>query len=669
MTWLRSALLALVLLLPALASAAVPRLAVTYFANNSGNAEFDPLGHGLADMLITDLAGVSTLQVVERTRLNEVLGELELQRSGFIDPSTAAAVGKGLGASYVLVGSFAAIEPEMRIDARIVDVATQEVVQGASVTGPSAEFFLLEKELATNVIEQLGVTVSARESARMGRVATESFEAFKAYSSGLAALDSGALESARKAMEEALAADDRFRLASTMLDDLRSKMAAALEARKDRLSELAASLLSAVQRLKESNGPWAELGELLMEAQTTLATGMHHEELNTIAVRILELELPEAITVGAYPGSPAVNDWALGSAANSAASLLRQADFLAYGQAYLERYPQGVYAFGIQSQMARLLESLEEQEANRSFRQAALDYGTSQADRLWCHDAADPKTKLHRCRTWFETASAAEVDADVDEDAREAYIRVAVNLGQTDELVPLRDAAKAKDPYSDETIALDRAVSNADRQRATLTKKLASLETNRGTDKLRARHFRDAIFELLDFSRVDEARALVAELLAAFPDEDTSYRTAMEFHLRVREAQKALDVVPQWEAMVARVGEDDGKVQPQLVQRARQALDEPEETPRQAYLLQYQATKLLQFKQFDEAGDRLVKLAETFPHYKYMDAASAWQMAATAYQQAWNRPGVLRAYAAILRDFPDSPEATTARTMMRFYGP
>ena len=45
------------------AAASPPTLAVAYFDNNSGSAEFDPLRKGLADMLITDLVNCSNLRV------------------------------------------------------------------------------------------------------------------------------------------------------------------------------------------------------------------------------------------------------------------------------------------------------------------------------------------------------------------------------------------------------------------------------------------------------------------------------------------------------------------------------------------------------------------------------------------------------------------------------
>ena len=164
--------------IPARASHTV---ALTYFDNHSGDPSFDALGHGLADMLITDLSELSTLRIVERSRLNDIMEELELSESSFVDPSTAAKLGQGLGATLIVTGSFTTIAPQMRIDARVVHVASGEVASPKS-RAPE-EFFLLER-LALALAEQAGATITFREQARLGPVATESFDAFSEWSMG-----------------------------------------------------------------------------------------------------------------------------------------------------------------------------------------------------------------------------------------------------------------------------------------------------------------------------------------------------------------------------------------------------------------------------------------------------------------------------------------------------
>src|SRR5438552_18577221 len=81
--------LALVLLLPCAAGAQSKRIAISYFDNNSKDKEWDPIQKGLADMLITDLSQLKSVEIVEREKLNAILDELKLQKSKYIDPSTA----------------------------------------------------------------------------------------------------------------------------------------------------------------------------------------------------------------------------------------------------------------------------------------------------------------------------------------------------------------------------------------------------------------------------------------------------------------------------------------------------------------------------------------------------------------------------------------------------
>ena len=90
------------------ARAAELRVAVLAF-DNAGPAEFEALGKGLQSMVTTDLAAVSALRLVERARLDDVLAEQKLGRSGAVDPKTAARIGKLAGASHLVAGSYTVV--------------------------------------------------------------------------------------------------------------------------------------------------------------------------------------------------------------------------------------------------------------------------------------------------------------------------------------------------------------------------------------------------------------------------------------------------------------------------------------------------------------------------------------------------------------------------------
>ena len=195
-------------------------VAISYFDNTSGLEEFNPLSKGLADMLITDLSNVKSIQIVEREKLESLLKEIDLGESKFMDESTAQKLGKGLGAGYMLTGSYLIMGETMRIDARLVDVATGEVSMGEEITGEKNTFFELEKELVEKLITALNLSLSKSEKRRVKKVQTESFDSFNAYSSALEALDNGNLEKSQEYLSKAVEIDDGFDIAWDKLDEI-----------------------------------------------------------------------------------------------------------------------------------------------------------------------------------------------------------------------------------------------------------------------------------------------------------------------------------------------------------------------------------------------------------------------------------------------------------------
>jgi TolB-like protein len=86
-----------------------PIVAVLAFDNNSigkDAKDFDGIGKGVMDLLITDLAGSSRVRVVDRARVQQILEEQSLTKSGAIDAESAVKVGKLLGACYSIYGGF-----------------------------------------------------------------------------------------------------------------------------------------------------------------------------------------------------------------------------------------------------------------------------------------------------------------------------------------------------------------------------------------------------------------------------------------------------------------------------------------------------------------------------------------------------------------------------------
>jgi TolB-like protein len=127
-------------------------IGVLYFDYAGKNAELAPLSKGLAQMLISDLAAVDTVLVVERERLQAVLDEQKLgeswKKSGKLDSRTAARIGKLLGARYLVLGTYFDAVGAFRADARLVDVETGQIVKSIGANGKAEDFISLEQILA-----------------------------------------------------------------------------------------------------------------------------------------------------------------------------------------------------------------------------------------------------------------------------------------------------------------------------------------------------------------------------------------------------------------------------------------------------------------------------------------------------------------------------------------
>src|SRR5215468_1343643 len=132
------AVLALVLASSTAYAAADMRVAVMEFTNATRDPEMEALGKGLQSMVTTDLANVQSLKVVERERLKDVQGELKLGKSKDFDKATAAKIGKLAGATHLFVGSFTVVGESMRLDGRLVSVASGEVFVAEQIAGEKA---------------------------------------------------------------------------------------------------------------------------------------------------------------------------------------------------------------------------------------------------------------------------------------------------------------------------------------------------------------------------------------------------------------------------------------------------------------------------------------------------------------------------------------------------
>jgi TolB-like protein len=126
---------------------------------------------GVQQMLTTELQQNPALNVIERRALNDILREQNLLREGRVDPETAPAIGKLIGARYMVTGNLTDIFGTFRLDGRIVDVETGRVIRAVAVSGKRERINDLLVDLASRVTTGVNLPPlpAASQAARKAR--------------------------------------------------------------------------------------------------------------------------------------------------------------------------------------------------------------------------------------------------------------------------------------------------------------------------------------------------------------------------------------------------------------------------------------------------------------------------------------------------------------------
>lgn len=194
-----------------------PVLAVLDFQNTSDDPSVNWLGTGLAETLTSDLKRLKLVRVVTRERLQEAARRHTAQSSG---QAALSALGRELGARWLILGSFQRAGGRLRILPRVFEVSTGEETSIAKADGNWEEVFELQDRVVAGVMSTLEVKVDSGAMERIAAPETMHLEAYEHYAQGrqqLYLLGKDSLERARQHLERAVALDPNYALAYAAL--------------------------------------------------------------------------------------------------------------------------------------------------------------------------------------------------------------------------------------------------------------------------------------------------------------------------------------------------------------------------------------------------------------------------------------------------------------------
>jgi TolB-like protein len=186
-----------------------PGIAVLPFNNGGsygqGKEDFAALERGIAGMMISELSQNPAARVVERQEVQRLLDEQNLGAQGRVDPQTAAKVGKLVGARYTVLGTFIDFYGDFRVDVRLVNTETGEIVKTESERMQRDHMFDIIRSIAARLMKDANLPALQRQASdqRLGRQVPT--EALTYYSRALLYSDHGQKDKAVEMFNRALA--------------------------------------------------------------------------------------------------------------------------------------------------------------------------------------------------------------------------------------------------------------------------------------------------------------------------------------------------------------------------------------------------------------------------------------------------------------------------------
>jgi serine/threonine protein kinase/tetratricopeptide (TPR) repeat protein len=169
-------------------ASAKPSIAVLYFENASGDPELDWLRTGITDILITDLSQSPSLRVLSTDRLFQILQDMNRLDDRINSLEVVQQVAEKADTQTVVLGSFMKAGDTIRINVRIQDAGSGEIVSTQSVEGEGeASIFTLVDDLTQRIRGHLEIDAAAEGDVDriVSNLTTSSVEALRYFTEAM----------------------------------------------------------------------------------------------------------------------------------------------------------------------------------------------------------------------------------------------------------------------------------------------------------------------------------------------------------------------------------------------------------------------------------------------------------------------------------------------------
>jgi DNA-binding winged helix-turn-helix (wHTH) protein/tetratricopeptide (TPR) repeat protein/TolB-like protein len=197
-------------------------VAVLGFHNLSGKVEDGWLATAFAEMLSTELAAGEKIRLVSGEDVANLRLTSPWSQTDTLGQETTARIGTALNSDLLVLGSYINVgRPErrqLRLDVRLQDARTGEILAEVAEIGSSQDFFQLISRVGAKLRGRLGVSsVAETDESSVLAALPSNPEAARFYTLGLVKLRDYDASAAKDLLEQAVKADPRFPLSHSML--------------------------------------------------------------------------------------------------------------------------------------------------------------------------------------------------------------------------------------------------------------------------------------------------------------------------------------------------------------------------------------------------------------------------------------------------------------------
>jgi eukaryotic-like serine/threonine-protein kinase len=205
--------------IPARPASIRPAVAVLGFRNLSGRPDEAWLSTALSEMLTTEVGAGEKVRTIPGETVSQLKTNLSLTDADSYGAATLQKIRTSIGSDYVLLGSYLALgNGQVRLDLRLQNTQTGELLSSMTAEGSEAEIAGLVSRIGVDIRKKLGVgEISAADAGSVQATLPSNPEAARLYSQAITRLRNYDTTGAKTLLEKSISLEPKFALSHLVM--------------------------------------------------------------------------------------------------------------------------------------------------------------------------------------------------------------------------------------------------------------------------------------------------------------------------------------------------------------------------------------------------------------------------------------------------------------------